>query len=255
MREIMRRIGNIGLVPVVVLDKACDAVPTARALLAGGVDVMEITMRTEAALDAMKAVKKEVPQMLLGAGTVISREMAKSAVAAGSEFIVAPGLNPEVVKCCLDMNIPVIPGCVTPTEIEQALSLGLNILKFFPAGMYGGVNGCKNLYGPYRMVKFIPTGGVSLENLEEFADKSFIHAIGGSWMCRQSDISKGNFDVITAACKKSVNILVGFDIDNPASTEETANFERADYHLSLAGYEMKDDTYVHNEAGKSVKLS
>jgi 2-dehydro-3-deoxyphosphogluconate aldolase/(4S)-4-hydroxy-2-oxoglutarate aldolase len=153
------------------------------------------------------------------------------------------------------MGVPIVPGCVTPTEIERALGLSIDILKFFPAGMYGGVNGCKNLYGPYRMVKFIPTGGVSLNNLGEYIDKPFIHAVGGSWICKQSDIINGNFAAITDSCKKSVEILIGFDIDNPAVVEKTPNMERAEYHLILSGYEkIAENTYKHKKTGKSVEL-
>lgn len=255
MNKIVKRIGDIGLVPVVVLENAEDALPTAKALLDGGIDLMEITMRTDAALDAIRLVAIKFPQMLLGAGTVLSTKMVDDAISAGAKFIVSPGLNPSVVKYCRKLGIPITPGCVTPTEIEQALDLDLDILKFFPAGMYGGVNGCKNLYGPYRMIKFIPTGGVNLSNLANYIDKPYIHAIGGSWLCTASAISKKNYDMITDTCRKSVNILIGFNIYSPNDHEIVPNIKRAAYHLKLAGYEdCGNDIYENKTLKKRVEL-
>ena len=209
---VLKKIGDMGLVPVVVVKDADMAVPAAQALIDGGLDVMEITMRTEQGILAIQKVKEAYPDMLVGAGTVLSVEKAKQAVNAGAEFIISPGLNHELVKWCIENNIAITPGCVTPTEIEQALSFGLNILKFFPAGIYGGVKGCKALYGPYDMVKFIPTGGINLGNLAEYADKPFIHATGGGWLCKTDHINTGKFDEITKVVKDSINILLGFEI-------------------------------------------
>ena len=184
--DVMERIGNAGLVPVVVIEDANDAADAAKALLAADLDIMEITMRTEAGIEAIKNVRKSFPEMLVGAGTVLSVDKAKEAVAAGAQFIVTPGFNPPVVKWCVENNIPITPGCVTPTEIDMALSYGIQILKFFPADVYGGVKGCKALYGPYKVagVSFIPTGGVNNDNLPEFANQPFIHAVGGGWLCK-----------------------------------------------------------------------
>ena len=154
MEDVLKRMGNMGLVPVVVIDDESLAVPAAKALIDGGLDVMEITLRTEQGLPAIAKVKQAYPDMLVGAGTVLSVEKAKQAVDAGAQFIVAPGLNPELVQWCADAGVAITPGCVTPTEIEQALKFGLNTLKFFPANVYGGLAGCKALNGPYRMVKF-----------------------------------------------------------------------------------------------------
>ncbi len=212
MSVVMKRIGNMGLVPVVVFDNANLAVPAAKALMDGGLDIMEITLRTEAGIPAIKKVKEAYPYMLVGAGTVLSVDKAKEAVAAGAEFIVAPGFNPDVVKWCIDNGIAITPGCVTPTEIEQALGFGLTTLKFFPANVYGGINGCKALHGPYRMVKFIPTGGINKNNLSDFADKPYIHAIGGGWLCKSSDINAQNFDAITKAAAESIDMLLGFEL-------------------------------------------
>lgn len=212
--NVLDHIGNTGLIPVVVIDSADDAAPAAKALLDAGVDVMEITMRTAAGIRAIENVKASYPEMLVGAGTVLTVEKAEEAVKAGAEFIVAPGFNPNVVKWCIDHEITITPGCVTPTEIEHALSYGLKILKFFPANVFGGVKGCNSLYGPYKSegIKFIPTGGINNENLKDYAGKPFIHAVGGSWFCKTEDIAGHNFDGITAAARSAVEIFFCRDL-------------------------------------------
>lgn len=212
--DVLERIGNTGLVPVVVINNAEDAASAAKALLAGGVDIMEITMRTSAGIDAIKNIHKEVPEMLVGAGTVLSLTKCKEAVDAGAQFVVSPGINPDIVRWCVDHNVAVTPGCVTPTEIETALSLGLKTVKFFPAEMFGGVKGCAALYGPYQSagIKFIPTGGISNENLAEFADKPYIHAVGGGWLCKTNDIKEHKYQAITDNARRAVEILLGFEV-------------------------------------------
>ena len=196
----MDSIVKSGIVPVVVLENAKDAVPTAKALLAGGIEVMEITFRTAAAEDSIKAVAENCPEMVVGAGTVITLEQCKTAVAAGAKFIVSPGFRAEVVKWCVENNIPITPGCVTPTEVMMGLEYGLNVLKYFPANIYGGLNGMKNLAAPFGGVKFIPTGGVNTENIADYAAAPFVYAVGGSWVCPKADISAGNFEKITELC-------------------------------------------------------
>ena len=203
MNQIIEKLQSAAIVPVVVLDDAKDAVATAKALLAGGVDVMEITFRTAAAADSIKAVAKNCPDMLVGAGTVITLEQCKKAVASGAKFIVAPGFDEEVVRWCVENNVPVTPGCVTPTEIMAAMKLGLKVVKFFPAGVYGGLSAMKALSGPFGGIKFIPTGGVNAQNLAEYISAPFIHAVGGSWVCPKADISAGNFEKITALCREA----------------------------------------------------
>ena len=205
--NIMDRLAATGIVPVVVLENAADAVPTARAMLAGGVDVMEITFRTQAAADAIKAVSGQVPDMLVGAGTVITLAQCKRAVEMGARFIVSPGFDEEVVRWCVEKDIPVVPGCVTPTEIMSAMKLGLNVLKFFPAGIYGGLAAMKALSAPFGQVKFIPTGGVNGDNCGEYISAPFIHAVGGSWVCTKADIAAHNFDRITSLCAAAVRNL------------------------------------------------
>ena len=201
--DVTTRLARAGVVPVVVLENAKDAVPTARAMVAGGIDVMEITFRTAAAADSIRAVSENCPEMLVGAGTVITLEQCKKAVESGAKFIVAPGFDEEVVRWCVENNVPVTPGCVTPTEIMAAMKLGIQIIKFFPAGVYGGLSAMKALSGPFGGIKFIPTGGVNAQNLAEYLAAPFIHAVGGSWVCPKADISAGNFEKITALCREA----------------------------------------------------
>lgn len=201
--DVTTRLARAGVVPVVVLEHAKDAVPTARAMVAGGIDVMEITFRTAAAADSIKAVSENCPEMLVGAGTVITLEQCKKAVESGAKFIVAPGFDEEVVRWCVENHVPVTPGCVTPTEIMAAMKLGIQIIKFFPAGVYGGLSAMKALSGPFGGIRFIPTGGVNAQNLAEYISAPFIHAVGGSWVCPKADISAGNFEKITALCREA----------------------------------------------------
>ena len=201
--DVLARLACAGVVPVVVLEDAKDAVPTAKAMLAGGVDVMEITFRTAAAADSIKAVADSCPDMLVGAGTVLNLTQCKLAVEMGAKFIVSPGFDAEVVDWCIANNIPVTPGCVTPTEITAAVNRGLKVIKFFPANVYGGLNAMKNLSAPFVGIKFLPTGGVNAANIKEYISAPFIHAVGGSWVCPKDAIKAGDFDKITQLCKEA----------------------------------------------------
>ncbi len=205
----LERFARAGIVPVVVLDDAKDAVATANAMLAGGVDVMEITFRTAAAPDAIRAVSENCPDMLVGAGTILTLEQCKKALQMGAQFIVSPGFDPEVVAYCVENNIPITPGCVTPTEITAALKMGLKVVKFFPANVYGGLNAMKNLAAPFVGIKFLPTGGVNAGNIREYIDSPFILAVGGSWVCPKADIAAGNFGKITALCAEARQAAFG----------------------------------------------
>lgn len=207
--DVLSRFEKTGIVPVVILENPADAVPTGRAMLAGGVDIMEITFRTAAAADSIAAVSRELPDMLVGAGTVVTLEQCKRAVAAGAKFIVTPGYDEEVVSWCCENHIPVTPGCVTPTEIMMALKHGIKVIKFFPAGVYGGLGAIKALAGPFVGVKFIPTGGVNIQNIAEFSASPFVHAVGGSWICAKGDISAHNWDKITALCREARSAILG----------------------------------------------
>ena len=197
---------------MVVIEDAKDAVPTARALLAGGVDVMEITFRTAAAADSIRAVAQECPDMLVGAGTVMDLAQCKYAVELGARFIVSAGLDEEVVRWCVENGVPVTPGIATPTEIMAAMKLGLRTLKFFPANVYGGLPAMKALSGPFGNIKFIPTGGINAQNLSEYISAPFIHAVGGSWLCTKADIAAGNFEKITALCREARKTVLGFEV-------------------------------------------
>ena len=210
--DVLNRMLRCGIVPVVVLDNAADAVPTARALLAGGVDVMEITFRTAAAADAIRAVAEQCPDMLVGAGTVNTLDQCRTALDCGAQFIVEPGFNEEVVRHCVERGVAVTPGCVTPTEILAAQRYGLRVLKFFPANIYGGLAAMKALSGPFGGIKFIPTGGVNGQNLGEFLAAPFVHAVGGSWVCPKADIAAGNFEKITDLCRQARTAALGFEV-------------------------------------------
>lgn len=203
----MNHLYATGVIPVVVLDTAEQAVPAAQALLAGGVSVMEITFRTAAAAESIRAVSAQCPQMLVGAGTVVTLEQCKLAVDCGARFIVSPGFDEQLVRWCVENAIPVLPGCVTPTEIMAAMRLGLSVVKFFPAGIYGGLKAMQALSAPFGDVTFIPTGGVDANNLREYLQAPFVHAVGGSWLCTKADLAAGNFEKITALCREASQIV------------------------------------------------
>ena len=204
--DVSKTIEGIGLVPVVVIDDAADAVPAAAALKAGGVPVMEITLRTEAGLDAIEAVAKEAPDVLVGAGTVLSLAKAAEAVERGAKYIVSPGFDLKIVSWCMERGVAVFPGCVTPTEITAAIGAGLDVVKFFPANIYGGIAAIKALAGPFPGVRFMPTGGVDLGNLKDFLIPQVI-AVGGGWLCSRKDVKDRDFGAITEICAKSVEIV------------------------------------------------
>ena len=224
----MEQFRKVGVVPVVVLEHAEQAVDTAKALLAGGINVMEITMRTDAALESIRRVSASCPDMLVGAGTVLTLEQGKACVEAGAKFIVSPGYDPALVAWCMEKNVPVLPGCVTPTEIMAGLQAGVKIFKFFPSNIYGGIKAMKALSGPFPGIKFIPTGGVNEKNLGEFIAAPFIHAVGGSWVCAKKDIAEGNFEKITALCKQARSIALGFELAHVG-----VNCEDADKAMAL----------------------
>jgi len=207
--DIFEKLANAGVVPVVVLDDAANAVDTAKALLSGGIDVMEITFRTAAAADSIRAVSENCPEMTVGAGTVLNVEQCKQAVELGAKFIVSPGFDEETVRWCVENGVAVTPGCVTPSEIMQAMKLGVNVVKFFPANVYGGLDAMKALSGPFGSIKFIPTGGVSGKNAAEFAKAPFVHAVGGSWVCTKADIAAGNYEKITELCLEARKAIFG----------------------------------------------
>lgn len=204
MEKMQEQIQKFGVVPVVVLNDAKDALPLAKALVEGGLPCAEVTFRTEAAEESIRQMAAEYPQMLVGAGTVLTTEQVDRAVNAGAKFIVSPGFDPEVVDYCLSREIPVFPGCVTPSEVAQAVKRGLKVVKFFPAEQYGGVATIKALAAPYTMVRFMPTGGVSAKNLKDYLSCDKIIACGGSWMVKGDMIKAGEFDKICEMTKEAV---------------------------------------------------
>lgn len=199
----IKRIGETKIVPVLVVQTTQQAVCTAEALAKGGIDILEVTLRTEAGVASIAEVKKEFPNMLIGAGSVLNLEMAKKAAEAGAEFIVMPGYYENIVKWCIEASLSIIPGCITPTEIGNALQYGLDILKFFPANIFGGINAIKALAGPFPSVRFIPTGGIDLTNLKEFTEHPSVYAVGGGWLCSPKLVMEGNFQRITELAMES----------------------------------------------------
>ena len=209
MKTMNQQLYELGLIPVIKITDPAKAVPLARALCNGGLPAAEITFRTACAAEAIAAITKEFPDMLVGAGTILNLEQCKQAVAMGAKFIVSPGFDAQVVGWCIENGIAVTPGCVTPTEITAAVNMGLKVVKFFPANVYGGLNAMKNLSAPFVGVKFMPTGGVNAANLREYIDAPFIHAVGGSWVCPKADIAAHNFDKITALCAEARQAAFG----------------------------------------------
>ena len=207
MNAVLEQIQALGIVPVVVLDDAKDARPLAKALCDGGLPCAEVTFRTAAAEESIRIMAQEFPDMLVGAGTVLTTEQVDCAVAAGAKFIVSPGLNPRIVKYCVEKGIPITPGCSNASDIEQALEHGLEVVKFFPAELAGGLKMIKALAGPYVGVKFMPTGGINASNVREYLAYNRIIACGGSWMVKGDLIRAGEFDKITELTKEAVEIV------------------------------------------------
>ena len=207
MAALHEKIAEFGVVPVVVLNDEKDAKPLADALVAGGLPCAEVTFRTEAAEESIRIMTNAYPEMLVGAGTILTTEQADRAVAAGAKFIVSPGFDPEIVDYCLAKEIPVFPGCVTPSEVAQAVKRGLKVVKFFPAEQYGGVSTIKALAAPYTMVKFMPTGGVNAANLKDYLSCDKIVCCGGSFMVKDDLIKAGEFDRIREMTREAVELV------------------------------------------------
>jgi 2-dehydro-3-deoxyphosphogluconate aldolase/(4S)-4-hydroxy-2-oxoglutarate aldolase len=223
VNKILEKIGELGIVPVVKIEKAEDALPLGKALIDGDLPIAEITFRTSAAEESIKSLTRELPKLLVGAGTVLTVEQVKEAVSAGAKFIVSPGFNPKVVDYCLENNIPVTPGINNPTQIEMALERGIEVVKFFPAEASGGLSLLKSMSAPYTGIKFIPTGGINLNNLCSYLSNNKVHACGGSWMVKADLISSGNFAEITRLTKEAVSIMLGFEFTHLGINEETKN--------------------------------
>ena len=200
-------IENCGVIPVVVLEDAANAVPLAKALLAGGINICEITFRTDAAEESIRQIVLNVPEMIVGAGTVITKEQLKAATDARAKFIVSPGSDLEVIRYAKELGVYMLPGAVTPTEVMQLIKEDIKVIKFFPAENYGGLKTIKAISAPFPNIKFVPTGGVSLSNLNAYLEFGKIAAVGGSWLCTKDLIKDGKWDEITRLSKEAMDIF------------------------------------------------
>lgn len=222
MTDILKKIHGIGIVPVIALENVEDAAPLAHALCKGGLPVAEVTYRTACAHDAMIEMKKACPQMLVGAGTVLTKEQVDSALDAGAEFIVSPGLNPEIVRYCQEKNVPILPGTANASDIEVALSLGLTAVKFFPAEPLGGIKMISALAAPYTQMKFMPTGGVSPKNMKDYLSNPKIIACGGTWMIDKKAMQEKNFAKIEELTRQAVREMLEIKIKHIGINVPTA---------------------------------
>ena len=219
MNDTLKKIGSTGIVPVVVLNKVEDAQPLAQALIAGGLPCAEVTFRTDAAEESIRAIAKKFPDMFVGAGTVLTVEQVDRAVGAGAKFIVSPGLNPKVVEYCLKKGYPITPGIMTPTELEVALGFGLDVVKFFPAENAGGLKMIKAMSAPYTMMKFMPTGGINELNFEGYLNQKNVFAVGGSWIASKRLIANHDYSEITRLSQQALGVVVNINAQKIAPTK------------------------------------
>ena len=241
MNKVLEEISKIGIVPVIALDHAEDAAPLARALCDGGLPCAEVTFRTAAAEESIRMMSTQFPEMLVGAGTVLTTEQVDRAVDAGAKFIVSPGLNPKVVKYCVEKNIPITPGTSNPSDVEAAIELGLDVVKFFPAEAAGGLNMIKSMAAPYTNMKFMPTGGINAKNLTSYLDFNRIIACGGSWMVSKDMVNAKDWAGITALTKEAVATMLGFQLLHVGvnnASEDEASTESAKF-AALLGEDVK----------------
>ncbi|MBE5917977.1 MAG: bifunctional 4-hydroxy-2-oxoglutarate aldolase/2-dehydro-3-deoxy-phosphogluconate aldolase [Pseudobutyrivibrio ruminis] len=222
MKSILEKLQKIGIVPVIKIEDKKDAVPLAKALYEGGLPCAEVTFRTPACVESIHMIKEAYPSMIVGAGTVLTREQVDQAMKAGAQFIVSPGLNPLIVKYCEEKQIPIIPGCANPSDIEQALQYGLELVKFFPAEAAGGLNMIKSMSAPYGNMKFMPTGGINKKNLRSYLDFEKIIACGGTWMVSGDLIENGEFEKIKDLTKDAVETMLGFELAHVGLNMESA---------------------------------
>jgi 2-dehydro-3-deoxyphosphogluconate aldolase / (4S)-4-hydroxy-2-oxoglutarate aldolase len=256
MNEILKTIGDLGLVPVVKIDNAADAVPLGQALIDGGLPIAEITFRTSAAGEAIGNIVKAFPDMHVGAGTVLNVEQAERAIEAGAKFLVSPGFNPKVVEYSLKKGVPITPGCSSPTDIEAALGFDLNVVKFFPAEAAGGLNTLKAVSAPYGMMKFIPTGGINASNLVEYLKFNKVLACGGSWMVKDELIRKGDFAEITRLTREAVNLVMGFELAHIGINmpDAQSSLAAAKQFVNMFGFPLKEGN-SSNFAGPGIEIN
>lgn len=241
MNKVLEEISKIGIVPVIALDDVKDAEPLAKALIDGGLPCAEVTFRTAAAEESIRIMSSKFPELLVGAGTVLTTEQVDRAVNAGAKFIVSPGLNPKVVKYCVDKGIPVTPGCANPSDVEQAIELGLEVVKFFPAEAAGGLNMIKSMAAPYVNMKFMPTGGINASNVCSYLDFGKIIACGGSWMVNKAMVAAGDFAGIARLTKEAVDTMLGFEVKHVGVNMQSgeAAEELADTLHQMFSFEKK----------------
>ncbi|GAB1482642.1 hypothetical protein MASR2M78_14580 [Treponema sp.] len=241
MHEIMKKIQGIGLVPVIKIEDAAKAVSLGKALVAGGIPVAEVTFRTAAAEDAIRAMVTQCPDLLVGAGTVINVELAKKAIAAGAKFIVSPGFNPATIDYCLEQGVPILPGASNPSLIEAGLEKGLGVFKFFPAEASGGVAMIDALSGPFGSISFVPTGGIDASNLGDYAKRSTVLAIGGSWMVKADLIAADKWDEISALCQQALTAVNGFSFAHIGLNQASeASARETVAQLGILGFAPKE---------------
>ena len=241
LHTVLEQISKLGIVPVIKIDDAEKAVPLAKALTAGGLPCAEITFRTAQGEEAIRRITREMPDVLLGAGTVLTTGQVDSAIDAGAKFVVSPGFNPKVVGYCLEKGIPITPGCSTPSDIEQALEFGIEVVKFFPAEQSGGLDYIKAVAAPYGNVKFMATGGINTANICKYLSFEKIIACGGSWMVTPELLSAGSFDEITRLTKQAVQTALGFELMHigiNAENEQAAG-QAAGMFEALFGFAVK----------------
>lgn len=248
MNTVLGELENIGIIPVIKIDNIDNALPLATALYNGGLPCAEITFRTPEAEEAIRVISNKFPQILVGAGTVLTTEQADRAIEAGARFIVTPGLNPQVVRHCQARGVPITPGTANPGDIERALELGLDIVKFFPAEVNGGIKAIKALSAPYSSIRFIPTGGVSPDNFCSYLDLDEVLACGGSWMVPPSLINSGKFDEIETLVRSTVKTMLGFELAHirvrPANSEKTSQTAYLLCELLGLGYSGKKNSVL-----------
>ena len=205
--DVYEKIKELKIIPVATINNQNDAVPLGKTLIEAGLPVIEVTFRTETAAESIKTLTRELPNLLVGAGTVLKVEQVKKAIESGAKFIVTPGFNPKVVDYCVEQNIPIIPGVNTPTMVEWALDRGVKVVKFFPADLSGGPKMLRNLSGPYPDMRFMPTGGINNETLNKYLELPNVIACGGSWIVSKNLISEGKFEEITKLTKEALSLI------------------------------------------------
>lgn len=257
MNEYVRKISNYGIVPVIKIDSVETAVPLAEALISAGLPVAEITFRTAQAEESIKRIVKAYPEMLVGAGTVLSIEQVDKAVNAGAKFIVTPGFNPKVVSYCISNKITVIPGASIPSDMEKALEMGLDVVKFFPAEQSGGVEYLKAVGGPYTTLKFIPTGGVNAKNLNTYLSQKNVAACGGSWMVKSDLIEGGDFEAIKKLAKDAIQTMLGFSLGhvgiNCVDLNDADSVAKEFSNIFSLDYKMGNSSIFAGEAVEVMK--